>query len=163
MFQKTVQRLHQFDDSDVRAVVDEVVIGIGGVSPAPRIGEGVELRLTHLPTRLAKENVVIGIRVKRWIEINKIDTRIGKFFPVGKPLQVVAEIEAVHRFTFLPDIGLSVQSTRCPSTAKLRDRETRSLRQVSDGTRALPLRQEVVDLIRSTSERKVRCSFARFY
>ena len=74
------------------AGVDELMVGLGGVSPAPSIGEGVELRLAYLSARLAKEDVVIGVRVKRRIEIDKIDTRIGKFFPVRKPFQIIAEI-----------------------------------------------------------------------
>ena len=68
------------------------MIGVCGIGPAPRIGEGVELRLTYLPARLAKEDVVIGVRVKRRIEINKIDTGVGKFFPIGKPFQIVTEV-----------------------------------------------------------------------
>jgi hypothetical protein len=44
----------------------------------------------------AKENVVIGVRVKGRIEINKIDTRIRKLAPIAQPFQIVAEIEAVH-------------------------------------------------------------------
>src|SRR6266516_4561774 len=96
MFEKTVERFHQLDDGDIRAVVDECVIGLGGVGPAPCVGEGVELCLAYLPTWLAEEDVVIGVRVKRRIEINKIDTRIGKFAPVTQPLQIVTEIEAVH-------------------------------------------------------------------
>ena len=91
----------------------ETITGLGGVGPAPCVGEGVELRLAYLPARFAKENVVIRIRVKRRIEIDKIDTRIRKLFRVGKPFQIVAEIEAVHRFTFLPDVAVSVQSPRC--------------------------------------------------
>ncbi len=59
------------------------VAGLGGVGPAPRVGEMVELRLADLLARLAKEHVVIGVRVKWWIEINEIDARIGKFFPIG--------------------------------------------------------------------------------
>lgn len=58
--------------------------------------EGVELRLTHLPARLAKQDVVIGVRIKRRIEIDKIDTGIGKFFPIRKPFEVVAEIQPIH-------------------------------------------------------------------
>jgi hypothetical protein len=49
---------------------------------------------------LAKEDVVIGVRIKRRIEIDEIDARIGKFFPIGKPFQIVAKIEAVHHVTF---------------------------------------------------------------
>ena len=37
-----------------------------------------------------------SVRVKRWIEIDKIDARVGKFFPVGKPFEVVAEIQPIH-------------------------------------------------------------------
>ena len=80
------------DYSDVRAGVDELVISIGGVGPTPRVGEDVKLRLADLPARLAKEDVVIGVRVKRRIEINKIDTGVGKFFPIGKPFQIVTEV-----------------------------------------------------------------------
>src|SRR5439155_20188321 len=96
MFEETVERFHQLDDGDVWAVVDELMIGVGGVGPAPSVGESVELRLAYLPTRLAKQNVVIGIRVKRRIEIDKIDTRVGKFFPIREPFQVVAEIQPIH-------------------------------------------------------------------
>ena len=82
-----------------RAVIDELVIRVGGVGPAPGIGEGVELRLAYLPARLAKEHIVIGVRIKRRIEINQIDARVGKFFPIRKPFQIVAEIQPIHRFT----------------------------------------------------------------
>ena len=92
MFQETVKRLHQLDDGNVWAVVDELVIGLGGVGPAPCIGEGVELRLAHLPARLAKQDVVIGVRVKWRVEIDKIDARVGKLFPIGKLFQIVAKI-----------------------------------------------------------------------
>ena len=34
--------------------------------------------------RLAKEDVVIGVGIKRRIEINKIDARVRKFFPGPK-------------------------------------------------------------------------------
>ena len=80
-----MERFHQLDDSDVRAVADELVISFGGIGPAPGIGECVELRLANLSTRFAKENVVICVGIKRRIEIDKIDACVGKFFPVGKP------------------------------------------------------------------------------
>src|SRR5438876_2129769 len=48
--------------------VDVCQSNIGGVGPAPCVGEGVELRLAYLPARLAKENVVIRVRIKRRIE-----------------------------------------------------------------------------------------------
>jgi len=75
-----VKRFHDFDDRDIRAVVDELVIRFRGVGPAPGVGESVELCLAYLATGLAKENVVIGVRIKRRIEINKIDTRIRNSF-----------------------------------------------------------------------------------
>ena len=37
---------------------------------AARVGERVELRLAHLPARLAKQDVVIGLRIKRRVEID---------------------------------------------------------------------------------------------
>ena len=64
---------------------DECVVGIGGVGPASSVGESVELRLAYLSARLAKEDIVIGVRVKRWIEINEIDAPIGKLFPIREP------------------------------------------------------------------------------
>ena len=45
---------------------------------------------------LGREDDVIGVRVKRRIEINKIDSRVRELAPVAQPLQIVAEIEAVH-------------------------------------------------------------------
>ena len=80
------------DHGDVRTLVDELMVGFGGIRPAPGIGESVELRLAYFAARLPEEDVVIGVRVKRRIEIDKIDARVGKFFPVGKPFQVIAEI-----------------------------------------------------------------------
>src|SRR5207245_6989023 len=43
---------------------------------------------------------LIGVRVKWRIEIDEIDAPVGEFFPVGKPFQIVAEIQAVHCFSF---------------------------------------------------------------
>jgi hypothetical protein len=60
------------------------MVSVGGVGPARRIGEGMELRLAYLPARFTKENVVIGVRIERRIEINQIDTSVGKFFPIRK-------------------------------------------------------------------------------
>ena len=85
MSQEAVERFHQLDHGDIRAVVDELVIRVCGIGPAPRVGESVELRLAHLPAWLAKEDVVIGVRIKRRIEIDKVDTGVGKFFPIRKP------------------------------------------------------------------------------
>jgi hypothetical protein len=45
-----------------------------------KVGEGVELRLAYLATRLAKEDVVIGVRIKRRVEINEIDSSVGNSF-----------------------------------------------------------------------------------
>ena len=64
--------------------IQRTITGLGGIGPAPGIGEGVELRLAYLPARLAKEDVVIRVRIKRRVEIDKIDARVGKFFPIGK-------------------------------------------------------------------------------
>ena len=96
MFEEAVERFHQLYDGDVRAVINECVIGLGGVGPAPCVGEGVELCLAHRAARLAKQNVIIGVRIKWRIEINKINTGIRELAPVAQPFQIVAEIEAVH-------------------------------------------------------------------
>ena len=50
---------------------------------------------------LAEQNVVIRVRVKWWIEINEIDTRIWGLAPVAQPLQIVAEIKPVHAIMFI--------------------------------------------------------------
>jgi len=92
VFLEALKSFHQLQDSDVRAVVDELMISLSGISPAPCIGEGVELRLAHRAAWLAEENIVIRVRVKRRIEIDKIDTRIRKLAPVAQPFQIVAEI-----------------------------------------------------------------------
>src|SRR6266700_7259329 len=122
MFQEPLERFHQFDHGDVRAVVDELMIGVSGIGPAPRIGESVELRLAYLPARLTKEDVVIGVRIKRRIEIDKIDTGVGKFFPVRKPFQIVAEIQPVHSGKYLEiprsepgwQLGMTSGCIACP-------------------------------------------------
>ena len=63
------------------------------------------MRLAYRAARLAEEGVVIDVRVKRRIEIDKIDTRIRELAPVAQPLQIVAEIEPVHSL-FLPAVAL---------------------------------------------------------
>src|SRR5438552_19206967 len=96
MFEEAVERFHQLDHGDVWAIVDELMIRVGGVGPAPCVSESMELRLAYLSARLTKQDVVIGVRVKRRVEINQIDDRIGKFFPIRKPFQIIAEIEPIH-------------------------------------------------------------------
>jgi hypothetical protein len=72
------------------------MVRIGGVGPAPGIGESVELRLAYFAAGLAEEDIVIGIRIKRRIEINEIDAGIGKFFRAPQPAEVIAEIKPVR-------------------------------------------------------------------
>ena len=96
-----MESLHHGHDGNIRAFVDELMVRVGGVGPTPCVGEGVELRLTYLPARLAKQDVVIRVRVKRRIEINKIDTRIRELAPFAQPLQIVAEVQAVHSRNFI--------------------------------------------------------------
>jgi hypothetical protein len=56
----------------------------------------MELRLTRFAARLAKQNVVIGVRVERRIEIDKIDTRIRELLRIPQPREIVTEIKPVH-------------------------------------------------------------------
>ena len=72
------------------------MVCLGGVGPAPRVGEGVKLRLAYFAARFSKQDVLIGVRVKWRIEINKIDAAVRKFFPIGKPFQIVAEVQPIH-------------------------------------------------------------------
>ena len=73
------------------------MISLGGVGPAPGVGGGVKLRLTHFAARLAEEDVVVGVGIKGRVEIDEIDARFGKFPRVAQPPQIVAEVETVHR------------------------------------------------------------------
>ena len=57
MFKKAVECFHQLNDSDVRTVVDELMIRLAGVGPGPRIGEGLKLRLAYSAAWLAKETL----------------------------------------------------------------------------------------------------------
>ena len=56
----------------------------------------MELRLAHLAAGFTEEDVVVGVRVKRRIEINEIDALVREFAAVTQPLQVIAEVETVH-------------------------------------------------------------------
>ena len=85
VFEEAVESFHHLDDGDVRAGVDELMIGVSGVGPAPGISEGVELRLAYFAAGLPEEDIVIGVGVKRRIEINEIDAGIGEFFRVAQP------------------------------------------------------------------------------
>jgi hypothetical protein len=69
---------------------------VGGVGPAPGVGEGVELRLTHFAACLAEEDVVIGVRVEWRIEIHEIHAGVGEVFRIPQPFEVVPEVEAIH-------------------------------------------------------------------
>ncbi len=57
MFKKAVECFHQLNDRDVRTVVNELMIRLGGVGPGPRIGEGLKLRLAYSAAWLAKETL----------------------------------------------------------------------------------------------------------
>jgi hypothetical protein len=83
----------------------------------------VELSLAYLSTRLAKKDIVIGVGVKRRIEIDKIDTGVGKFFPVENPFQIVAEIEAVHLEETIRDSSTSLGMTSGCNVTLLADIE----------------------------------------
>src|SRR5713101_9342764 len=72
------------------------MVRLGRVGPAPRICERVKLRLAYFAARLTKQDVIISVRIKRRIEINKIDTGIRELVPVAQPSEIIAEIKPVH-------------------------------------------------------------------
>ncbi len=74
----------------------KLMIGVGGVGPAPGVDEGVELRLAYFAAGLAEEDVVIGVGVEGRLEVDQIDAGVGELFRVPEPLEVVPEVEAVH-------------------------------------------------------------------
>ena len=92
--------------------IQRTITGLSGVGPAPCVGERVELRLAHLPARFAKQDIVIGVRVKRRVEIDKINARVGKFFPIRKRAKIVTEINAIHFRRTAKDFSTSVEMTR---------------------------------------------------
>ena len=49
-----------------------------------------------MPLVSRKRTVAIGIRIRWWVEINKIDTRIWELFSVPQPREIVSEIKPVH-------------------------------------------------------------------
>ncbi len=63
--------------------------------PAPI--KGVELCLAHLTAGFAEEDVVIGVRMKRRIEVDEIHGRVRELFRVPQALQIIAKVEPVHR------------------------------------------------------------------
>ena len=69
-----------------------MMVGLGGVGPAPGVGKGVELRLAYFAAALAEENVVIGVGIKRRIEINEIDAGIGNSFVLRSRGEIIPEI-----------------------------------------------------------------------
>ena len=56
----------------------------------------VILGLAYFAAGFSEEDVVIGIGIKRRIELNEIDAGIGEFFRVPQPRQVIAEVKAVR-------------------------------------------------------------------
>jgi len=56
----------------------------------------VELRPAYFAAGLAEEDVVIGIGIKRRIEVNEIDARIRELLGVPQPGQIISKIKAVH-------------------------------------------------------------------
>ena len=91
------------------------MISLGSVGPTPGIGESVELCLAYRAAGLTEENVVIRVRVKWRIEIDKIDTLVGKFLPIRKPFEIIAEVEPVSSEGIVRDVsvrgGLAFRST----------------------------------------------------
>jgi hypothetical protein len=53
MFEEAMECFHELDDRDVWTGVDELMIRLGSISPAPRVREGV--KLPGLLARSARE------------------------------------------------------------------------------------------------------------
>ena len=96
IFEERVQRFHHFHGGSVRAVVHKLAVGVRRVRPIPSVGEGMELRLTRLAGRFAKEDVVIRIGIERRVEVFQINAGVRKNFRVAQPFEIIAEQEAVH-------------------------------------------------------------------
>ena len=77
-----MEGFHHLDYSDVWALIDELMISLGGVGPAPGISEGVELCLAYFAAGFAEQDVVIGVGIKRRVEVNEIDAVVWEFVPV---------------------------------------------------------------------------------
>jgi len=64
-------------------------------------GERIDLHLRRFAALLFEGGVVGRVRVKRRVEIDKIDTRILELFRVPQPSEIVAEIEPIHSLNFI--------------------------------------------------------------
>jgi hypothetical protein len=56
----------------------------------------VELRRAGFAARLAEKNIVIGVRIERWIEIDEVHALVRELVAVAEPPQIIAEIKAIH-------------------------------------------------------------------
>jgi hypothetical protein len=92
VLQEAVEGFHHLDYGNVRTLIDELMISLRRVGPAPRIGEGVELCLAYFAAGLAEENVVICVGIKRRIQIDEIDAFVREFVAIPQPRQIISEI-----------------------------------------------------------------------
>src|ERR1039457_1091148 len=91
VFEEAVEGFHHLRHGDVRAGVNELVVKLGGVGPAPGVAEGMELRLAGLAGLFAEEDVVVGVGIERRVEVFEVNAVVGEFPGVAQPTEVVAE------------------------------------------------------------------------
>jgi hypothetical protein len=68
----------------------------GNQLPMPGVFESRYLRLGLDAGFVFEKNVVVPVRIKRRIEIYKIDTSIRKIIPVLQDLQIIAVVKGIH-------------------------------------------------------------------
>lgn len=64
------------------------------VVPVPRILERLDLRVGAVPGLRLEQNVVVGVRVERRVEVDEIDALVRD--AVVQDLQIVAVVKLVH-------------------------------------------------------------------
>ena len=91
-----MQCLNHFNGGVIVARLHKFGINLSGIRPIPSVREGMKLRLARLAGIFAEQHIVISIGIERRVEINEINTGIGKNLFIPQPFQIVTKKQFVH-------------------------------------------------------------------
>ena len=94
LLQELSQGEHHLGNIRIRGVEEFVELALGLLSPMPGVLEGGDLRVAFVSLRRFEEHGIIALRIKRRIEINKVNRFIRDVF--AENIEIVAEIEFIH-------------------------------------------------------------------
>jgi hypothetical protein len=77
-------------------VLQLVELALGLLAPMPGVLEGGDLRVALVPLGCLEEHGIIPLRIKRWIEIDEVNTLRGDV--VSEDVEIVAEVEFVQGY-----------------------------------------------------------------